>query len=333
MKKYNTAIIHFLFWIGYVTIAILVYGYGHDDWKATCLETIYSHLVSAGVFYTTSLYCFPKLFVKKRFVIFILSLISILAISILLRLHFIYELYPSIMGEENSVANNSIELLSRKFFFQWFTFSLYSFFYWRSTTDKDKAKREKLELENAALRAQINPHFTMNTLDLFRAQSVDSNPNLSFGLGWFMKILKAGIVTPESDGRIQLKIETEAIRGTIYIFKERFPNIQLDHKIEIDNVQSYRILPHILLPLVENAFKHGAYKDKLNKIRVELTVKEYNLRLKVFNKKGEWIKDSSTGIGLRYVKRNLESGYCNKHKLVIDETDETFTVDLSVQLK
>ena len=331
MKKYNTILIHLLFWTGYITIAILVYGYGYNDWLGTCFETTYSHVVSAGVFYTTSLYCFPKLFSKRRYVVFSISLMLVLVVSILLRFYFIYYIYPQVTGIPNSVAGNDLGSLIRRFFFQWFTFSLYSFFYWRSTRDKDKSKREKLELEIAALRAQINPHFTMNTLELFRAQSAATNPQLSSGIGWFMKILRAGIVMPEQDGKILLSNETEAIKGTIFIFKQRFPEIQLEHKLEIEDDDDIRIYPHILFPFVENAFKHGCYTDKDKKIKVELLVKDGWIKLLVFNKKENWINDSSTGIGLRYVKLHLESGYPDKHNLIITETAETYSVSLSVQ--
>lgn len=332
MKNYDAPIVHALFWSCYLIIAILVYGHGTDDWIGTCFETIYSHLVSVGVFYSTAFFAFPKLFAKSKIALFSSSLFAILFASILLRFLFIYVIFPEVMGRENSSAGRSMDYLVPRFFFQWFIFSLYAMFYWGATTNMEKARREKLELEIAALRAQINPHFIINSLELFRAQSADSDPKLSNGIGWFMKILHSGLVNPDRDGKIRLEVETDAILGTIYIFKERFPDIELEHTISINDIDDYRILPHIMLPIVENAFKHGAYFDKGQKIKIDLEVENGVVNLLVSNKKGNRIKDRSTGIGLRYVKRQLENGYPNKHTLIINETEETFAINLSVQL-
>ncbi|PSK93142.1 histidine kinase [Taibaiella chishuiensis] len=230
------------------------------------------------------------------------------------------------------MISNSNDMLLRRFFFQWFTFSLYAFFYWRSTVDKNKAKREKLELENATLRAQINPHFIINSLDFFRIQTMETAPQVSEGLFWFMKTLRAGITTPEQDGKIKFKIEMEAIEGTINTFKLRFPDLQLEENLVVEDKDAIRILPHIILPFVENAFKHGLYTDENHKIQIALFANPDKIKMTVKNKKDKRIKDNSSGIGLRYVKKHLASGYPGKYDLIINDTEDLYTVDLSVQL-
>lgn len=332
MKSYDTPLTHIAVWTGYITIAILVYGYGYNDWFGTTFETSYSHLISAGVFYISCLFLFPKLLSKKRYIYFAFLSVLTLAASILLRFYFVYHIYPWVMGKAISVANSSPNLLIRKFFFQWFSFSLYSFLYWRSTVDRNQSRREKLELEIAVLRAQINPHFTMNSLNIFMAQSAQSDPKLSMGIAWFMKILRSGISMPAADGKIPLGIETDAIRGTIYIFKERFPELEVQEQIDVDEDDQLRILPHVLLPFVENAFKHGAYHDPNHPITVCLKIKDNRIDLNVYNKIGNRIKDGSTGIGLRYVRRHLETGYPGCHSLTVIQTEETYNVKLSLQL-
>lgn len=332
MKKYSILFTHLSFWIGYVTVAILVYGYGHDDWLNTCFDTIGSHLISAGIFYITALFIFPHLYSKRRFLLFILSLMTVLVVSIAIRFLIPLYIYPAIFHRNMPMISNSNEMLLRRFFFQWFTFSLYAFFYWRSTVDKNKAKSEKLELENAALRAQINPHYIMNSLDFFRIQTMETDPKVSKGLFWFMKTLRAGITRPEEDGKIKFKIEMEAIKGTINTIKLRFPELQLEEDIKVENLDRIRILPHIIQPFVENAFKHGLYTDENNKIQIQLCADPDNIKVTVKNKKDIRIKDNSTGIGLLYVKRHLESGYKGKYSLIINDTEEHFSVDLSVHL-
>ncbi len=310
----------------------MVYGYGKDDWLNTCIDTVGSHLISAGVFYTIALFIFPHLFSTRRFVLFTLSLMAVLVASIAIRLLIPLYIYPAIFGRNVPMISTSNDMLLRRFFFQWFTFSLYAFFYWRSTVDKNKAKREKLELENAALRAQINPHYIMNSLDFFRIQTLETAPEASDGIFWFMKTLRAGITTPEEDGKIKFKIEMEAIEGTINTFKLRFPDLQLEEKLVVEDQDAIRILPHIILPFVENAFKHGLYTDEKNKIQIKLFANPEKIKLVVKNRKDIRIKDHSTGIGLRYVKKHLESGYKGKYDLIINDSEDFYAVDLSVQL-
>ncbi len=332
MKTYKTLLTHLIFWIGYVTVAILVYGYGKDDWLNTCIDTVGSHLISAGVFYTTALFIFPHLFSTRRFVLFTLSLMAVLVASIAIRLLIPLYIYPAIFGRNVPMISTSNDMLLRRFFFQWFTFSLYAFFYWRSTVDKNKAKREKLELENAALRAQINPHYIMNSLDFFRIKTSETDPEVSEGLFWFMKTLKAGITRPEKDGKIKFKIEMDAIKGTINTMKLRFQELQLGQIIHIVNLEDIRILPHIIQPFIENAFKHGSYTDENHNIHIGLYASPEKIELTVKNKKEVRIKDHSTGIGMLYVRRHLEAGYNGKYNLIINETEDFYSADLTVQL-
>lgn len=332
MKKYRTLFTHLLFWIGYVTVAIFVYGYGQDDRLNTCLDTIGSHLISAGIFYTTALFIFPQLYAKRRFLLFILSLLTILVVSIIVRFVIPMYIYPAIFQRNMPMISTSNDMLVRRFFFQWFTFSLYAFFYWKSTVDKHKSQKEKLELEVAALRAQINPHFILNSLNRLQCQSEESDPKLSAGIGWFTKVLMSGIARPGPDGKIFLSIETQAILGTIYMFEERFPSLNLKFNMDADDADKYRILPHILLPFVENVLKHGKYKDPDHPIRIDLKLEDGIINLTVFNRKSNVITDTSNGIGLRYVRRQLESGYSQKYSLIINETDVDYRVELSVKL-
>lgn len=211
-------------------------------------------------------------------------------------------------------------------------FSIYAFFYWRSTVDKDKAKKEKLELEVTALRAQINPHFILNSLNRLQCQSEESDPQLSAGIGWFTKVLMSGIATPGPDGKIFLSIETQAILGTVYMFRERFPSLNLKLNMDADEADKYRILPHILLPFVENALKHGKYKDPNFPITIDLKLDNGFIFLSVKNRKSNVLTDTSNGIGLRYVRRQLEFGYHQKYSLNINETEEQYHVELSLKL-
>lgn len=343
MGKLKPALLHLIVWLAFICYAITVYGYGHHDWVGTSYEIIISYSISAGVFYTTALFAYPRVFEKKKYLSFVVVCLLIMTISILLRFAFAFIIYPYVFQKDLILISKDNYGLALKFSFQWFTFSLFASGYWaaksrieisRKLAQKtaDEARQQKLELENEALRAQINPHFIFNTLDPFRVRTAEILPEVSMGIGWFMQIIRAGITSPGADGKIPLEIELNAIEGLIYIHKQRFSNIGISHISIVKDEDKISILPHILLPFVENAFKHGVYDDPDNKLRIEINVDLKSLRLLVFNKKNNRIKDRSNGIGLRYIKRHLDSGYQNKYKLNINETEEDYTVNLSIQL-
>lgn len=334
---------HLLVWTTYVAFATIAYGYGANDWPGYTYETITSHLISAVVFYATALYAFPNFLDKKKYSFFVFSLVGILGISILLRYFFAFIIYPKILGRTASIAGFRNDYLLVRFSFQWFTFSLYAAGYWQAVkrlkTERklkgeiiEEAKQQKLELEIAALRAQINPHFIFNSLDLFRIQTEKTLPTVSRGIGSFMHIIRAGISNPDPDGMVPIELELDAIEGTIFIFRQRFPDISLSHISHIKDEDKIRIFPHILLPIVENTFKHGVYDDKQKKLKIELYVDRRQIRLETYNKKSTRIKDQSTGIGLAYIRKLLEQEYKGRHQLVINETVEDYTVELSIEL-
>ncbi|RKE47133.1 sensor histidine kinase [Sphingobacterium detergens] len=343
MRRKTTPLILFAGWIVYVLITIIVYGYKKNDWLGSAYEITVSHVISAGVFLLNALYIFPRFWDQNKYTKAVSLLLLVLASSILIRFLFAFIISPYIFNEPLRSAGMEKDKLLLNFFYQWLMFFLYSIGYWQATSKitmqrklsesiAEESVRKELELENAALRAQINPHFTFNTLEHFRSQTMDSNPEVSYGIGCFMQILRAGITTPDEDGKVPLMIETNAIESTIFIFRQRFPKIKLEHQIEIKEADQIRILPHILVPIVENAFKHGSYNDEQKAIRIQLYADESLIKLHVSNKKGSRIKDSSTGIGLRYVRRHLESGYQDKHYLIINDEKETYSVDLTINL-
>lgn len=343
MGRSKSLLILAIAWILYLVITILVYGYKKGDWAGFSYEITVSHIISTGVFCATALYVFPKFWDYKKYVQSIALVVLILILSIAVRFFFAFIVSPLILNTPLNASRFGTDELLLKFFYQWFIFFLYSLGFWQATSKisiqrklseriQESAKQEKLELENAALRAQINPHFIFNTLDPLRTRTAEVLPDVSKSLGSFMQIIRSGITSPGTDGKIPLEIELDAIDGTIFIYKQRFPNLCLSHISKVKDEDSIRILPHILIPFVENAFKHGVLDDKNNKLKIELNVDFDCINLIVFNKKNKRIKDQSTGIGLKYIKRHLDAGYENKYKLIINETAEDYAVNLSVQL-
>ena len=97
---------------------------------------------------------------------------------------------------------------------------------------------------------------------------------------------------------------------------------------------SFKIAPLIMLPFIENSFKHGAGNDRTNpKIRIKIEIGNDCLTLQVVNSiRGEKKKDESLGegIGLKNVRRRLELIYPDEYKLDIRESENEFEVNLEI---
>jgi LytS/YehU family sensor histidine kinase len=133
---------------------------------------------------------------------------------------------------------------------------------------------------------------------------------------------------------VLLEKEIEIMRNYIDLEKERYGNkIEISWDIE-GNVKDKYIAPLLLLPFLENAFKHGT-SEQLEKpwLSVDMSVKQDTLKCKIANSKNEFAPVSEQGIGIQNVKKRLSFIYPGKHELKINDEGNFFVASLWVELK
>ena len=135
--------------------------------------------------------------------------------------------------------------------------------------------------------------------------------------------------------KVELDKETEYLQSYIDLQQQRFgKNLKLCVSLEaIDD--NYEIEPMLLIPFVENAFKHGTGIIENAQINIRLKAEKNLLHFSVQNKydpKSIELKDKTSGIGLANVKRRLNLLYGNKHNLLITQKDNWFNVSLQLNL-
>ena len=197
---------------------------------------------------------------------------------------------------------------------------------------KQEEQKERLQSELSFLRSQISPHFIFNILNsivyLIRSKSDLAEP-VTIKLSELMRYMLY-----ESDNtHITLEKELTYLNNYIELQKVRFEE---DVKIDLhtEGVATTQIIePMLMIPFVENAFKHGVgmVLDPVIDIKVKIT--EGNLNFNVRNKiapETSEDKDGSSGIGLRNVKRRLELLYPNAHQLDIKNDHDWFEVNLNL---
>lgn len=202
----------------------------------------------------------------------------------------------------------------------------------------DKMARERqnenLKTELSLLRSQVNPHFMFNVLNnmvaLARKQSEMLEPSL-IKLSALMRYM----LYETGEQKVLLEKETEYLQSYIDLQQQRFgKKLAVNVSIQPGDKQ-YEIEPMLLIPFVENAFKHGTGMIENAQIDISLSALNSKLNFTVKNKydpASSEIKDVAGGIGLANVKRRLELLYAGKHVLTINKESNTFNVSLQIQL-
>jgi len=196
----------------------------------------------------------------------------------------------------------------------------------------DTAK-EKAEAELNFLKSQINPHFVFNSLNSVYFLIDKSNTTARETLHKFSDMLRYQLYEMNGD---KIPIEKEIKYLQDYMDLQQ---LRKDDKYAVSfncaaGVKGFSIEPLLLVPFVENAFKHiSHYNDKTNFVKVDLFYTNGDFTFFAENsKESQSTTEAPGGIGLTNVKRRLELLYPGKHELKIEETNEIFSVKLNLQL-
>lgn len=203
----------------------------------------------------------------------------------------------------------------------------------------DKARKdmetEGLKTELSFLRSQISPHFIFNVLNnmvsLARKNAAQLEPSL-IKLSGIMRYM----LYESDDTKVLLKKEIEYLQSYIDLQTLRFgSDITIISDLQAPD-RAYFIEPMLLIPFVENAFKHSNSSLEKPLIEIQFKVEAGILHLMVknnFDPTLEMALDPTSGIGLANVKRRLNLLYAQRHSLLITELAGVYTVSLQISLE
>jgi LytS/YehU family sensor histidine kinase len=133
------------------------------------------------------------------------------------------------------------------------------------------------------------------------------------------------------DGKVSLDKEVEYLESYVALFKMRFePKFYVDFTTE--GITDQKIASLILIPFVENAFKHGVVNDESQPVRIKLKIQNKRLSFEVSNKISHAQKDHSSGVGMVNIHRRLDLIYPEKHELLISNNGNTYKSTLILNL-
>ena len=202
----------------------------------------------------------------------------------------------------------------------------------RELLEKEK---QRVQEELKALKAQVNPHFFFNTLNSIYSMSLDKDERLPGTILQLSELMRYFLYQSNED-LVPLAKEIEVLND--YIALQR---IRSDQRLEITTViegdaGQQKIAPLLLIPFVENSFKHGV-KGEVGAtfINLKISLNGNSLNFFLENNKGtvDVVENNDhKGLGLGNVKRRLELLYPGRHHLLIQDKGKDFIVNLQLQL-
>lgn len=192
-----------------------------------------------------------------------------------------------------------------------------------------KIEKEKFTAELNLLKAQINPHFLFNTFNSLYALTLNKSdlaPQLVLRISQLMHYM----LYSTSNDEVQLNDEINYLKDYISIEQTRFGN-RVEVSFQCAGVTAgLNIPPLLLLPFVENAFKHGV-EEGSGWITINLNYKDGQLFFKVENSYINKAVPGKPGIGLSNVQQRLSLLYPGRHSLNITKNDESFEAELKIE--
>jgi two-component system, LytTR family, sensor kinase len=292
--------------------------------------TIINDLLLVILFYLNAYLFIPDYFNKKYW--FVYLMLVILSISILI---FISDLTENYIDKQFEFPHHKpIEL---KIFPSLLVLAVSTAYGIIVKYEKQKKEREteNLKTELQFLRSQINPHFLFNTLNNLVSLARKKSDMLEPSLLKLSGLMQYMLIEPEND-RVNVMQEVDYLKNYIELQKLRFDiEVKISFECDETGLQQYDIAPMLLIPFVENAFKHGVGMLDDREISIRFSVKDSQLYFEVknnFNAQTQEQKDKSSGIGLLNVRKRLNLLYPSNYNLDILIEGNWHIVNLRIKL-
>ena len=332
---------HSLGWLGFLAIlVVLQLQTGEYGLVMTLASEIITILIYATVVYINLLYLFPNYLRSGQYWLYlgllILTTIIFTPMEMVLK-YFLFTGYPELQA--GVLFNQSAYFLSTFLVLGVSTVGKIMTDWIVQNRNKQRAENESMQSELRFLKSQINPHFLFNTLNSLYALTLkksDKAPEVVIKLSEMMRYMLYECNEP----LVPLRKEINYLQN--YLELERLrqrDNIEIEFTVG-GTVADQQVAPLLLIPFLENAFKHGV-GSAIDRgfVHASLDVTPAELTFQMENSKGSVMPRSphgnrpSGGIGLINVRRRLELLYPDRYDIDIRDTPTTYCVSLRLELQ
>ncbi|MBK9106762.1 MAG: histidine kinase [Saprospiraceae bacterium] len=346
-KKALQVLIHILAWLVFLSFPLVFFPKtksfipSEDILNFICL-IIPGSLAAIAFFYFNYYFAIPRFYLKRKYWEYCLIIVVCFVMAIVIgwlnnfyEQSFISSHLPSFEADplQEGMPVREREMfhlggLAFRFFnVFWISFGLRIYSQWRL------AEQEKIKFQLSFLQAQINPHFLFNILNSIYSLIINKSSHAADAVVKLSSIMRY-VISEAEHNHVPLHKEIRYVSNYLELQRLRLAdNVKLD--FSITNEQSERqITPLILLPFIENAFKHGVSMEEECEISISICVEVELLTLKVTNKKVKCshMDKAESGMGIGNTMKRLQLLYPGRHTLRIDDNAKSYAVELSIQL-
>jgi hypothetical protein len=328
-----------IFWAASYFVLLNIFS-GADDWEG--IDHIYTFIFLATLLLTVTLnfkilvpYCLNR---KKYKLFFLFSAINILAGAFFNQILF-DKLIDYVLPGYYFISYYAYADLV-KFFFVFVALTTLMHLSWEWFQLQENRHRMvtlekgKLNAELKALMNQVNPHFLFNSLTVLYSLALKKANETSDAIIKLSDILRY-VIYESAGGRVALASEINLIRNYIDLQRYRInenTRVTFDTAVDDEDIQ---IAPMLLLPLIENSFKHGA-KGDIKDTFIDITLQSHagHIIFRIINNKGEssGMAEERSGIGLKNIEDRLRLTYPNNYALLIKDEEKTFSATLKISI-
>lgn len=343
------ALTHISVWVIFLALPIILESFWGNPMPSKILNlppenirrtvAVAMNIALIGLFYLNFSLLLPRFYLNGRtrlyFLFIFLAFCTFHFVGFLLR-RYVF-IHVEEIADKETISRMSIAVSSMFFILIWGASSGFRLAEeWRRTESRRReTESRRIEAELNLLKSQINPHFLLNSLNNLYALALTDPEKTPVALLKLSEMV-AYILYECDKPTIALDRDLHFIKNYVDLQKMRLsPNVVLHFDVP-DNVPSLDIEPMILIPFIENAFKHGLTTKQPCEIFISIQIIEKQLVLKVENdifRMKNTQNGHVSGIGLFNTRQRLEYSYPEKHILKIEKSDTQHRVQLNIELK
>jgi sensor histidine kinase YesM len=346
-RKLMMVLAHILFWVCYISLPLLLdnpqqggggppptnnpINRGDNGFHEHFLAIFFSiNLISVLIFYANTEWLMPQFFRKKSIGKYIVGVVLLLFIALVAN----YCFRILITGQPPRTF-----LRPTTFYLLMSVIGLSTCYrlltdYQEERTLRVEQEKSRLQSELSFLRSQISPHFMFNLMNSLAALARKKSDLLEPVIVKMSDLLRY-MLYDSDETKVPIDKEVNYLNSYVELQKLRFgTHIKIEMEIDVQN-KNIAIEPMLLIPFVENAFKHGTGYINDPFIEIKLTTTATQLCFLVKNKFSndtKESKDDSSGIGLANVRRRMELLYPDKHSLSVNADKNMFVTELTVTI-
>lgn len=329
MKTRNIVIIHLGYWLVRLS-PLLTSGFDSGPFVLSF------NLIALVVFYANYLFVMPRFVGRKQYGKAALGWLGLFMLFVCLRYGIEEVAFPAFLGYRNYAAGTALSYYIYDNVWYGFPIIIFSGLLWflvsfiKSTNENSVLKLEKNKAELNFLKSQVNPHFLFNNLNNIYALVYQKSDNALPAIGKLSDMMRY-MVKDAAQEKIALSRELAYLQDLIDLQLLRVSGktyVQYEVK---GQPEGKSLAPLLLIPFVENGFKHGDVTDAQQPFIISIDITSEGLELHTRNKIAKGNKDTTSGVGLDNLRNRLALLYPDAHTLHCAQEQDVYICTLKLK--